>query len=358
MSLQQLGWSAFFQALCADRPLRPARIISQGGDRFVAHDGSRESMAAIRGRLRKDANYPPAVGDWVLLSPLEPGRLDDQSCVIEEILPRRTAICRRQSGKVFGAQVLAANIDRAVLVMALDQDFSLPRLERYLTLVWESGASPILVLSKADLVSDPSVFVSRVENRAMGFPVICLSNVSGQGREELAVLLRAGETIVLLGSSGVGKSTLVNALGGSALRRIGTVRNSDGKGRHTTTDRHLLRLPSGVLVLDTPGLREVQLWAGEDSLDQTFAEIAAAATGCRFRDCRHQGEPDCAVAKAVHCGQIAADRLESFHQLTAELEHLKRQGDPRLANEYKSEIKKIHRAQKQHYKMSRKQNPS
>jgi ribosome biogenesis GTPase / thiamine phosphate phosphatase len=354
MSLQQLGWSAFFQAFWGERPLRPARVISQGGDRVLVHDGSGELQATVRGRLREQASFPPVVGDWVGLSPRDPGQPAADSGVIEEILERRTVIARKRPGKTFGAQVLAANIDRVVLLMALDQDFSVHRLERYLTLVWESAATPIIVLSKADLAEDPSSFVCLAEERAMGFPVITLSNVSGRGREALGSLLRAEETIVLLGSSGAGKSTLINGLGGAALRRTAAVRLSDGKGRHTTTDRHLVRLPSGVLVIDTPGLREVQLWAEEDSLQQTFAEIAEAAAGCRFRDCRHVGEPGCAVAAALHRGEIIADRLRSFHQLRAEIERLERESDPRLVSEYKSEIKKIHRAQKQKYKMSRK----
>lgn len=354
MSLQQLGWSAYFQALWADRPLRPARVIAQGGDRFLVHDGSRELQAAVRGRLREQANFPPVVGDWVGLMLPEPVRSGGGPCAIEDILERRTAIMRKQAGRTLGAQVLAANVDRVVIVMALDQDFSLHRLERCLTLVWESGATPIIVLSKADLVDDLLPFVREVEQRAMGFPVICVSNVTGRGREELVSVLRAGETIVLLGSSGVGKSTLINTLGGAALRKTGPIRKSDGKGRHITTDRHLLRLPSGVLVIDTPGLREVQLWGGEESLEQTFAEIAVVAAGCRFRDCRHNGEPDCAVAGAVDRGEITPDRLQSFHQLHAELKRVERQSDPRLAREYKSEIKKIHRAQKQQYKMSEK----
>ncbi len=355
MSLQQLGWCAFFHAVWANRSLRPARVISQGGDRFLVHDGSRDLHAAIRGRLRDQENFPPVVGDWVGLALADSsGRDSADSCVIEEILARRTAIVRKQAGRTVGAQVLAANVDRVVLVMAMDQDFSLRRLERYLTLVWDSGATPIIVLSKADLVDDLSPFAREVEERTMGFPVICVSNVSGQGHAELDSMLRPEETIVLLGSSGVGKSTLVNALGGPALRQTGAIRQSDGKGRHTTTDRHLVRLPSGVLVIDTPGLREVQLWAGEDSLEQTFAEIADVAAGCRFRDCNHRGEPGCAVAEAVDRGEIAADRLQSFHQLRAELKHLERQSDPRLASEHKGEIKKIHRAQKQLYKMSRK----
>ena len=356
MSLQQLGWNAFFQAFWAEvqRPLRPARVISPGGDRVLVHDGSRELRATIRGRLREQASFPPVVGDWVGLSPADPGRPAAESGVIEEILERRTVIARKRPGKTFGAQVLAANIDRVVLVMALDQDFSLHRLERYLTLVWESGATPIIVLSKTDLVGDPSSFVRQAEHRAMGFPVIPVSNVTGQGREALASILRAEETIVLLGSSGVGKSTLINALGRATLRRTRAIRQSDGKGRHTTTDRQLVRLPSGVLVIDTPGLREVQLWAHEDSLEETFAEIVEAAGGCRFRDCRHDGEPGCAVAAALDRGEIAPDRLQSFHQLRAELKHLERQSDPRLMSEYKSEVKKVHRAQKQRYKMREK----
>ena len=354
MSLQQLGWSAYFQALWADRLLRPARVIAQVGDRFLVHDGSREFQAAVRGRLREQANFPPVVGDWVGLALPEPGRSGVGPTAIEDILERRTAIMRKQAGKTFGAQVLAANVDRVVIVMALDPDFSLHRLERYLTLVWESGATPIIVLSKVDLVDDVMPFVSEVEMRAMGFPVICVSNVTGQGHYELVSVLRAEETIVLLGSSGVGKSTLINTLGGAALRKTGAIRKSDGKGRHITTDRHLLPLPSGVLVIDTPGLREVQLWAEQDSLEQTFAEIARAAVACRFRDCCHTGEPGCAVAGAVDRGEIDAGRLSSFHQLRAELERLERQSDPRLAREYKSEVKKLHRAQKQRYRMSKK----
>jgi ribosome biogenesis GTPase / thiamine phosphate phosphatase len=354
MSLQELGWGEFSQTLWADRPLRPARAISQGGDRFIVHDGSRELAATVRGRLREQATFPPVVGDWVGLTPFDPSRSVDESCVIEEILERRTAIVRKQPGRTFGAQVLAANVDKVVLVMALDQDFSLGRLERYLTLVWESGATPVIVLSKADLVNDPSDSVRDAEQRALGFPVVCVSNVSGQGQDQLASTLRAGETVVLLGSSGVGKSTLVNALDGAAWRAIGSVRKSDGKGRHTTTDRHLLRLPSGVLVIDTPGLREVQLWADKSSLKQTFSEITEVGADCRFRDCRHNGEPGCAVAGAVEQGEVNPDRLRSFHQLRAELDRLQRQTDPRLAREYKSKVKKLHRAQKQQQRMSNK----
>lgn len=353
MSLQQLGWNAFFEARLADHSRRPARVISQGGDRLLVHDDSGEFLAAFRGRLRDHPSFPPAVGDWVALAPVDPERGRESSWVIEEVLERRTAISRKQPGRTLGEQVLAANVDRVVLVMALDQDFSPHRLQRYLTLVWESGATPIIVLSKVDLVHEQASrdFAHQAEQSALGFPVVRISNVTGEGQEELASNLSAGETIVLLGSSGVGKSTLVNSLGGGTLRETGAIRASDGKGRHTTSDRHLSRLPSGVLVIDTPGLREVQLWASEDSLDQTFVEIAEAAASCRFRDCRHQGEPGCAVQGAIERGEIAAGRLESFHQLREEVARLERQTDPRRMSEHKSAIKSLHRAQKQGYKM-------
>jgi ribosome biogenesis GTPase / thiamine phosphate phosphatase len=358
MSLQELGWSPYFQALWADCPLRPARVISQGSDRFLVHDGSRELPATVRSRLRDQEDFSLVVGDWVGLNPASPtpvgGSRPVEECVIEKVSERRTAIIRKQAGRTFGAQVLAANVDRVLLVMALDQDFSVHRLERYLTLVWDSGATPVIVLSKADLAADETPFAREAGQRAPGFPVICISNVSGQGLDQLKATLAPQETVVLLGSSGVGKSTLVNALDAGAQRATATVRQSDGKGRHTTTDRHLFRLPSGVLMIDTPGLREVQLWADKRSLDRTFAEIADAGAACRFRDCRHSGEPGCAVAGAVEQGEIDPDRLRSFHQLQAELNRLERQNDPRLASAYKNEVKKLHRAQKQQQRLSKK----
>lgn len=354
MSLQKLGWSSFFDALLTNPSLVPARVTAQVGDRYLVHDGSREMPATVRGRLSEQSSFPPVAGDWVGLNLM--GTVQRaESPMIEEILERRTAIVRKRAGRTFGTQVLAANIDRALLVMALDQDFSLRRLERYLTLVWESGATPVIVLSKSDLAQDRAQLVREAEERALGFPVICVSCVSGEGLDQLRSELRSGETIVLLGSSGVGKSTLINFLGESALRQTGAVRASDGKGRHTTTDRHLLCLPSGVLVIDTPGLREVQLWADQGSLDQTFSEISSLATGCRFRDCRHRGEPGCAVAEAIDGGEIDAERLQSFFHLQDELERIQRQSDPRLAGAHKREVKKLHRAQKLQQKMSKKQ---
>ena len=339
MILQSLGWSTFFEAHLPNTPLKACRVVSEGTDLFTVHDGSRETIAFPRGALRDQSEFPPVVGDWVLVA-----QAGDRRFVVERILPRRTAIVRKQAGTCAGAQMLAANVDRVLLVTSMDQDFSVRRLERYLTLIWESSATPIIALTKADLVNDTGRFRREAERCALGFPVLCISNISGEGIQELRTSLIPEETILLLGSSGVGKSTLINVLGRAELRPTRTVRETDGKGRHATTDRHLIRLPSGVLVIDTPGLREVQLWASDTSVEQTFLEISSLATNCRFRDCRHAGEPGCAVSAGVETGQIEMTRLESFHRLRRELEHLDRQNDPLAAMLQKRKLKRMMRA--------------
>lgn len=342
MTLQSFGWSAFFEAHLENTASRPCRVVSEGTDLFLVHDGEREVFAVPRGRLRNQPDFPPVVGDWVLVECADDGRY-----VVESVLPRHTAIVRKQAGSRASAQVLAANVDRVVLVTSMNQDFSVRRLERYLTLVWESGATPIIVLTKADLVTDVGPFRREAEKCALGFPVLSISSVSGEGIGELRSLLVAGETVVLLGSSGVGKSTLVNVLGGDRVRETRSVREKDGKGRHATTDRHLIRLPSGVLLIDTPGLREVQLWASDTAVAQTFPEIFALAIHCRFRDCQHEKEPGCAVVAGISTGQITVDRLDSLRRLRRELDHLDRQSDPLSALQHKSKIKRIMRAQEQ-----------
>lgn len=342
MTLQSLGWSAFFEPHLQKTPLRPCRVVSEGTDLFLVHDGVREVFASLRGSFRNHTGFPPVAGDWVLVE-----SADDERYVVERILPRRTAIVRKQAGSHASAQVLAANVDRVLLVTSMNQEFSVRRLERYLTLVWESGANPIIVLTKADLVSDVGPFRRQAEKCALGFPVLCLSSVSGDGISELRSSLVVGETVVLLGSSGVGKSTLVNVLSGAEVRETRSVREKDGKGRHTTTDRHLVRLPSGVLLIDTPGLREVQLWASDTAVVKTFPEISELAIHCRFRDCQHEAEPGCAVVAGIATGQIDVGRLDSLRRIRRELDHLDRQSDPLLAMQHKSKIKRIMRAQQQ-----------
>lgn len=349
MTLQSLGWNAFFEAHLEKSTLCPCRVVSGGTDLFLIHDGSHEMFAMIRGRVRNSPLFPPAVGDWVLAQ-----RADDEQYVIESILPRRSAMVRKQTGPATSAQVLAANVDRVLLVTSMNQDFSVRRLERYLTLVWESGATPIIVLTKADLVGDAGPFRRDAERSALGFPVICASSFTGAGVDELRSWLAAGETMVLLGSSGVGKSTLVNALAGTSLRPTRSIRVKDGKGRHATTDRHLIRLPSGVLLIDTPGLREVQLWASDAAVEETFPEISAVATHCRFRDCQHTGEPGCAVMAAIQTGEIDADRLASLQRLRREVERLKREGDPLAASEHKRKLRSLFRAVEKQYRQREK----
>ena len=345
MTLQSLGWSAFFEAHLQNTRLRPCRVISEGTDLFLVHDGAREVLAWPRGRLLNQPGFPPVVGDWVLVE-----CADDDRYVVESILERRTVMVRKQAGSRASAQVLAANVDRVLLMTSMNQDFSVRRLERYLTLIWDSGATPIIVLTKVDLVTDVSPFRREAEKCALGFPVLCISSVSGDGIGELRLSLVAGETVVLLGSSGVGKSSLINLLGGAEVRKTKSVREEDGKGRHATTDRHLVRLSSGVLLIDTPGLREVQLWATDTAVAQTFPEVSELAIDCRFRDCQHQGEPGCAVIAGVGTGQIDADRLESFHRLRRELDRLHQQSDPLLAKQHKGKIKRIMRDQEQQYR--------
>src|SRR5205823_14232771 len=240
---------------------------------------------------------------------------------------RRSAFLRKRAGLGSGEQVLAANVDTAFLLAGLDDDFSLRRLERYITTAWDSGAAPVVVLTKADLCADVGEAVLSVESVAIGVPVVPVSNVTGEGLDHLTAHLSPGRTVVLLGSSGVGKSTLLNRLAGTELMRTAEIA-ADGTGRHTTTHRELVRLPDGALVIDTPGLRELQFWEGDVSA--AFEEIEALAAECRFRDCAHTREPGCAVLRAVDDGTLELDRLRSWRKLQRELEAIAARTDTRL----------------------------
>jgi ribosome biogenesis GTPase / thiamine phosphate phosphatase len=246
-------------------------------------------------------------------------------------------------------QVIAANVDTALLVSALDGDFNPRRVERYLAQCWESGARPVIVLNKADACEEARDKSAEMERVAVGTAVCVVSARTGQGFGELEEFLRPGHTLVLLGSSGVGKSTIVNRLLGQTLQEVQPVRESDSKGRHTTTSRELFVLPGGALLMDTPGLREMQLWDAEQGLVQTFADIDLVAERCRFGDCRHEGEPGCAVQAAVSAGAVDAGRLENRRKLLREQEFLRRKVDPEARQEQKEHWKQLHRAQRQKY---------
>jgi ribosome biogenesis GTPase len=295
----------------------------------------------LAGRLRHQAEFRdhlPAVGDWVGLS----RGSGDGPAIIRFVLPRRSAFVRKAAGDATAAQVVAANVDVALIAAALPGAISTRRLERYLTLAWESGATPVVVLTKADLSDDVAAAVAAATLSAPGADVIAISTVTGLGLDVLARHLLPGRTAVLLGSSGVGKSTLVNHLLGAERLRTSAV-GDGGRGRHTTTHRELVRLASGALLVDTPGMRELQLWTAEAGLGSAFADVEGYAGGCRFRDCGHDGEPGCAVLEAVARGELPAERLEHWHQLRRELAWLERKQDERAAAESRARVRSLTR---------------
>ena len=348
MPLEDLGWNEFFAAAFlphARQELVPARVIREGRGVYGVATGDRELAAAAAGRLwhGDEGGGQPAVGDWVAVRlptlPEEPG-------LIRAILPRKSKFSRKAAGARTDEQVVAANVDTVFLMTGLDHDYSPRRIERYLAAAWESGADPVLLLNKADLDDELQEHVLEIEGIALGLPVHAISAKTGEGVEALLPYLGRGRTASVLGSSGVGKSTLINRLLGSDVQRIGPVRASDDTGRHTTTHRELFLLPGGGLILDTPGMRELQLWEAEEGLGAAFADIEELAAGCRFSDCRHSGEPGCAVEEAVASGELASERLESWRKLQRELEHVRIRQDELARLREKQRIKAIHKAQR------------
>ena len=308
-----------------------ARVLRASHEHYTLFVSGEELPATLSGKLRMESPILPATGDWVELKP--------GTNVIERILPRRTQFSRRACGEATSEQVLAVNIDIVFLVSGLDADYNPRRLERYLLLVHESGASPVIVLNKADVCADLGPILNEVRSIAAGAPVLVISALLGTAIEQLPDLLSAGETAALIGSSGVGKSTIVNRLLGHDALRTNAVRESDSRGRHTTTERELILMPGGWWLMDMPGLREVQLWASPEALETSFADIAELASKCRFRDCTHHDEPGCAVRD-----EVSAARLHSFHKLRKELDYLVRQTDVNAAQAEKRRWKQIHKA--------------
>jgi ribosome biogenesis GTPase / thiamine phosphate phosphatase len=350
MDLESLGWNSSFEEpfrRFADEGLRPARVASTHTHvcRIYAAEG--ELLAEVTGKLRHDARGPqdfPAVGDWVAVA----SRPGEGRAVIHGVLPRRTRFSRKVAGTATEEQVLAANVDTVFLVGGLDGDFNVRRLERALVLAWESGASPVILLSKADLCPDFGNRRREAEAVAAGVPVHVVSSLQSDGIEPVRSYLGKGRTVVLLGSSGVGKSTLINRLLGEDRLATAAVRVSDDRGRHTTTHRELILLPDGGLVIDTPGLREIQLWAADEGLERTFDDVQSLARACRFADCAHEHEPGCAVRQAASDGRLPPERLESYRKLKAELRHLEVRQSQQLQAEQKARWKAIHKAARKH----------
>jgi ribosome biogenesis GTPase len=330
MELSVYGWTPRLAEAFAEHAAKgrvPGRISLEHTHiyRVITADG--EVLARVAGRLRHHAGARadfPAVGDWVAVEAAAHGG----DARIHAVLPRTSRFSRRAAGDVTEEQVVAANIDTVFLVGGLDHDFNPRRLERYLLVAWESGASPVILLNKADMAADPEANVEAVRAVAPAVPVYAVSCHRPETLAPVREHLGLGRTGALLGSSGVGKSTIVNRLLGQDLLRTHDVREDDSRGRHTSTSRQLVMLDDGSLLIDTPGMRELQLWdAG--GLVETFTDIAALARSCRFRDCRHRGEPGCAVAAAVASGELTTERFASFTKLAAEQDHRERQQDQR-----------------------------
>jgi ribosome biogenesis GTPase len=321
--INDYGWSDRLQnefAPFAERGFTPARVIMQqrGGYGLVSEDG--ELLAELSGRFKREAgpgDYP-AAGDWAAIT----ARPEERAATIHALLSRTSAFIRKASGPGGGSQVVAANADLVLLTASLNANLNARRLERYLATAWESGAAPAVVLTKADLCEDVAALVEEVKAIALDVPVHAVSALTGDGMDALAALLVPGQTAVLLGSSGVGKSTLLNALAGEMLMDTGEIRERDDRGRHTTTYRELFCLPSGALLLDTPGMRELGLWEAESGLTAAFADIEMLAHQCRFTDCRHGNEPGCAVRTALTAGDLTEERWQSFQKLRRELAEL------------------------------------
>src|SRR5438093_4018978 len=345
------GWNSYFEACwqCGGwKTAVPARVIAQQRKFWCVAGEFGERSAEASGKLRLAADEGadwPAVGDWVAAELHDPST----TAVIQEVLARRSKFVRKSPGKRIEEQVIAANVDTALLVSALDDDFNPRRVERYLAQCWESGAGPVIVLNKADACEGAREKAAEMERVAIGIPVCVVSARTGKGFGELDGFLKPGHTLVLLGSSGVGKSTIANRLLGQAVQEVQPVRESDSRGRHTTTSRELFVLPGGALLMDTPGLREMQLWDAEKGVAQTFADIDSLAAQCRFGDCRHEGEPGCAVQAALDAGTLDRGRLENRRKLLREREFLRRKVDPEARQEQKEQWKRMHKAARRKY---------
>ena len=321
IDLAEYGWNEHLEAArraCGRPDWVPARVMSEQRHLYHLLAETGECQAEVSGRFRAAAGGTgdfPAVGDWVMAQV----RSREGSATIHAVLPRQTRFSRRAAGPRADEQVMAANFDAVLLAMSLNDDYNLRRLERYLVMAWDSGAMPVVVLTKLDLAQDAAERISEAEQLAAGVPVLAVSAKTGEGLAGLDPWVMPGKTLVVLGSSGVGKSTLMNRLAGRELARTQAIREDDARGRHTTTHRELYRLDNGVLVIDTPGIRELQLWESENGIDDAFRDIQSLAEGCRFRDCTHAREPGCAVREAVACGTLASGRYESWRKLGREM---------------------------------------
>ncbi|MGD9160967.1 MAG: ribosome small subunit-dependent GTPase A [Desulfobacteraceae bacterium] len=358
MNLEDLGWDSHFNIQLNNFDnkdnLEPARITQEHKGLYMMINASGEYLAEISGRMRYTARgYSdfPAVGDWVLAK-IFPG---EKKGIIHSVLERETTFSRKavlsggmpdSQGKT-EEQVIAANINTVFIVTSMDSDFSLRRIERYMTSVYDSNMNPVIVLNKSDIVSDIGDYINQTESIAFGVPVIPVSGLMGAGIDDLRKFIRPGETIVFLGSSGVGKSTIINSLTGTDRQKVNAVRETDQKGRHTTTTRELIILPDGGILIDTPGMREFQPWKSEKETGSAFEDIGVFAQKCRFKDCSHESEPGCAVKEALDNGDLDSGRYKNYMQMKREARYLESRVEKKAELAEKKKWKDIAKLQKQ-----------
>lgn len=348
MKLEDIGFDPNFADhfnTYASEGYSPARVSLEYKSLYMVFTERGEIPAVPTGKMYFEAETDglPVVGDWVVARLLdeEPAR-----AVIHAILPRKSKFSRKEAGKRIVEQPIAANIDTVFIVVGLDNNFSTRRIERYLTISWDSGAEPVVLLTKSDLCEDVEDKLAAVQAAAPGVPVHAVSVFENSGIDQLDGYLKSGRTIALLGSSGVGKSTITNYLLGKDIQRVQDVRDMDSKGRHTTTQRQMFVLPSGAMVIDTPGMRELQLWNVDGGLAETFSDIEELARFCQFDDCQHSGEPGCKVQEALVIGELDPARFENYQKMQKELKYLEKKQDASAAFVERQKWKNIHKEAK------------
>lgn len=354
INLNEYGWNQFHQEnmdtiieeLKADNYVQ-GRVTLEHKRMYRVMTAEGEWLSVCSGAFQHAANERrdyPAVGDWVIVEKM-PG---EERGIIHAILPRTSLFSRKSAGSTISEQIIAVNIDIVFLVMSMNHDFNARRLERYLVAAYDSGATPVVVLTKMDVSEDPDYYLEMARAIAFGTDVFPVSNTTGEGIEQITELLKNGKTAALLGSSGVGKSSLVNSICGDGKMAVQGIREDDAKGRHTTTHRELVKIPTGGVLIDTPGMREFQLWNESESLDSGFKDIEELSAACKFGDCRHESEPGCAIQNALETGELSAERYGNYIKLQKEIAFLDRKMDRQAQAAERDKWKKITKGMRKH----------
>ena len=355
MNLLSLGFSPVFKAQFQEyeeKGFIPARVIRSCREIFSLVHEYGEVEGELSGKLRfmaESAADLPAVGDWTAVMLLDQG----EKALIHALLKRKSQFSRNEAGPRTQEQIIAANIDTVFLVTGLDGNFNARRIERYLTQVWNSGANPVILLNKSDLCEDPGQYLDQIQSTTFGVPIFALSALENEGMDVIHPYLQSGQTVVFIGSSGVGKSTIINRLLGQEMLKTQNVRETDSRGRHTTTHRELFFIPNGAAIIDSPGMRELQIWSGQAEPSRTFQDIEDLAAQCRFNDCTHRAEPGCAIIQALESGDLDPGRWENYVKQLRELRFHERRVNAKAAQLEKDKWKKIHMHHRRNYNAKR-----